>query len=123
MKTITIAREQTNITALDEALSLALSADYLGLSVHAGQVRVHLEDSTPFEHIQQAEQIVRDHDPAKLTVTQQAEITQRQNLLQARTDNQSPLDITAYDTSDSLVQQLAYKLHWLEQEIRDLRDL
>ena len=123
MKTITIAREQTNITALDEALDTLLANFYLGLSVYNGEVRVHLVRETPSELVRQAEQIVQNHDPSQLTLGQQAEIIKRQNLLQARTANPTLLDTVAYTGTDPLVQQLAYKLHWLEQEIRDLRDL
>ena len=123
MKTITIAREQTNITALDEALENVLLAYYLGLSVYNGEVRVHLLHETPSELVQQAEQIVQNHDPSQLTLGQQVEIIKRQNLLQARNANPSLLDTVAYNGTDPLLQQLAYKLHWLEQEIRDLRDL
>jgi hypothetical protein len=123
MKTITIARQDTNITALDEALETQLGTDYLGLSVHHGEVRVHLLDETPSELVRQAEQIVQNHDSSLLTVEQQAEIMQRQNLLQARSENPQVLDAVAYDSSDALMQQLAYKVRWLEQEIRDLRDL
>ena len=47
MKTISIARQQTNITALDEALKTALVDDYLGLSAHGGQVYIHLVQHTP----------------------------------------------------------------------------
>ena len=61
MKTITIARQQTNITALDEALENVLGACYLGLSVHNGEVRVHLLHETPSELVHQAEEIVRWH--------------------------------------------------------------
>jgi hypothetical protein len=86
-------------------------------------VRVHLVRETPTEQVQQAEQIVRDHDPTQLTPEQQAELLQRQNLLQARADNPTLLDIDGYSSSDTLIQQLAYKIQWLEQEIRDLRDL
>ena len=123
MKTITIARANTNITALDEALETTLGNDYLGLSVHNEEVRVHLTDETPSSAVRQAEQIVQNHDPSQLTVRQQAEIAQREMLLQSRADNPQPLDTTAYTGSDALIQQLAHKLHWLEQEIRDLRDL
>jgi hypothetical protein len=123
MKTITIPRQQVNITALDETLENALAENYLGLSVYGGEVRVHLVRETPTEQVQQAEQIVRDHDPTQLTPEQQAELLQRQNLLQARADNPTLLDIDGYSSSDTLIQQLAYKIQWLEQEIRDLRDL
>ncbi|MDQ7025275.1 MAG: hypothetical protein Q9P01_05050 [Anaerolineae bacterium] len=123
MKTITIPRQDTNITALDESLEAQLGTDYLGLSVHHGEVRVHLADETPSDTVRQAEEIVQNHDSSRLTVEQQAEIMQRQNLLQARSENPQVLDTVAYDSSDALMQQLAYKVRWLEQEIRDLRDL
>jgi len=123
MKTITIAREQTNITALDEALENALGENYLGLSAYGGEVRVHLLRETSDADVLQAQQIVHDHDPAQLTMGQQAEITRRQNLLQARADNPALLDTATYAASDPLLQELAHKLNWLEQEIRDLRDL
>jgi 23S rRNA maturation mini-RNase III len=123
MKTITIAREQTNITALDEALENVLLANYLGLSVHNSEVRVHLLRETPSDLVRQAEEIVQKHDPSQLTLGQQAEISKRQSLLQARNANPNTLDTIAYNGTDPLLQQLAHKLHWLEQEIRDLRDL
>ena len=123
MTTITIAREQTNITALDETLDKLLTDYYLGLSVHNGAVRVHLLDETPSDLVHLAEQIVQSHDPSQLTLGQQAEISKRQSLLQARNATPTALDTIAYDGTDPLLQQLANKLHWLEQEIRDLRDL
>lgn len=123
MKTITIERQQTNITALDEMLETTLTDQYLGLSVHNGLVRVHLLDTTPSDVVRQAEALVQAHDPSQLTIGQQAEIAKRQVLLQSRVDNISNLDVGAYNSSDPLLQQLAQKLSWLEQEIRDLRDM
>jgi hypothetical protein len=102
---------------------MALVDFYLGLSVHNGEVRVHLLDETTAEAERHAEQIVQNHDPTLLTIGQQTEITRRKNLVESRTENQQILDTVAYDGSDALMQQLARKLQWLEQEIRDLRGL
>lgn len=123
MKTITIERQLVNITALDEALENTLADKYLGLSVHNGMVRVHLQDDTSDALVLEAETVVQLHDPTQLTANQQAEIARRQALMQARADNSGNLDVGAYDLTDPLVQQLARKLRWIEQEIRDLRDL
>jgi hypothetical protein len=123
MKTITVSRGSTNVTALDETLRTALGADYLGLSLHAGEVQVHLVDSTPSEQVKQAEQLVINHDPSLLTVEQQAELDEQQALAQLRLDNPTALDISAYDGSNADVQSLAAKIVWLELEVRELRGL
>ncbi len=70
MKTISIPRQSTNVTALDDALQSALADNYLGISIHDGTVRVHLLDETPSEQVQQAGQLVANHDPAQLTAEQ-----------------------------------------------------
>jgi hypothetical protein len=123
MKTITVNRGSTNVTALDETLRTALGADYLGLSLHAGEVQVHLVDSTPSELVKQAEQLVINHDASLLTVEQQAELDEQQALNQLRGANPNALDMSAYSGSSADVQLLAAKVVWLELEIRELRGL
>lgn len=123
MKNITVNRGSTNVEALDETLRTSLGEDFLGMSLHADEVRVHLLDSTPSEQVQQAEQMVIDHDPLLLTAEQQAELDEEQTLAQFRADQVAALDMTVYSGSTSDVQALAAKVAWLEAEIRDLRGL
>ena len=123
MQTFTMTRDATNVEALDTTLRAALGSPFSGISTHAGIVTVHLADEVSQEQIAQAQLIVETHDPALLTADQRASNDQQQALTAARNANITPLNGDDYTTESALIQQLAHKIAWLEQEITDLRRL
>ena len=63
------------------------------------------------------------HDPQQLTAAQQARQQRQQKLSNARRDLQgSELDPADYTGESALIQTLARKIAWLEQEIASLRE-
>jgi hypothetical protein len=52
----------------------------------------------------------------------QAETDRRTRLAQARQNYRAPeMDLTAYGSQSAIIQRLAQKIAWLEQEVADLR--
>ncbi len=123
MSPVIVPRRLINRPALENDLITALDDYYSGLSTAPGEVRVHLTCATPPELVAVARTIVQEHDPYHLTDTQQQTAHQHATLQRARDANSTPLDLTDYDYADGIIRNLAKKIHWLEQEIRDLRDL
>lgn len=123
MKTLPINRSSVNVSALDTELRNTLSEQYVGLSERPGTVKVHLMNSASAAQMQQAEQLVLDHNAAALTAEQEAEQTRQQAITQFRSNDAGELDLTAYDGASAEIQALAQKLAWLELEIRELRGL
>lgn len=122
MRVLVVKREGTNIQALDETLRVQLGDDYLGLSTTPGEVRLHLREATPDSALESARVIVNNHDPARLSVSQQAAAERQRTLLQLRAGNRDDLSEADYDENAALL-RLASKIRWLEQEIRDLRGI
>lgn len=123
MKDITIDRiNAVNLLALDAALRSGLGSSVLGLTHNGQSVTIHLADDTPPGKIKQAQTIVQSHDPAQLTPEQQADILKQAKLEQARKDlAATELDLKPFEGKDVLLEQLAKKVAWLEQEINALR--
>lgn len=121
MKTITIQRSSVNIEALDAALQAVFGNRMSGISTGKYGVQVHLADDATPQEISQAKSIVTNHDPSVLTPEQQAEAQRQAVLEQARTANATPLNVGDYSGQTALIQALAQKISWLEQEITDLR--
>lgn len=123
MQTIQIERDTINIEALDATLRTLLADEYFGLSTRAGTVRVHLSDAVSEAQLLQAQQAVREHDAAHLTQAQQQRMTRQSRLQNTRADQlATELDLTTFDALSPVLQALARRVYWLEQEIRDLRD-
>lgn len=111
-----------NIEALDQSLRAALGNLVFGLSYTSETVTVHLADNATKAQQNQARTLVESHDPAVLTPQQQQEIARKTKLDQARQDyGTSEIDLKAYEGKDSLLEQLAKKVAWLEREIDALR--
>lgn len=111
-----------NMEALDAALRTALGTKVSGFSVGGGQVIVHMDDSATPAQIQQAQQIVADHNASGLTPTQQAEQERQQALEQMRqTAGNLELQTSDYNGQPQAIQNLAQKVMWLEQELRELQ--
>ena len=118
---IIIARASVNVEALDEQLRAALGAVTSGFSLASGSVILHLADKATPAQIDQARAIVTGHDPAALTPSQQAALSRRQKLDQARRDyGAAEIDLTIF-AANPLLQSLAQKIAWLEREIAALR--
>jgi hypothetical protein len=110
-----------NIEALDQAIRAACP-NFTGLSTGKRGVALHFSPNVTSAERETARQIAENHDPEQLTPRQQAEMQRRQQLDQARTNyGVNPLDLTAYNSQGVLIQQLAQKISWLEQEIADQR--
>jgi methionyl-tRNA synthetase len=123
MASVIVPRQKINLHALENALIAALDDYYDGLSTAPGEVHVHLATSTPAHLADIARTIVQEHDPYRLTSAQQQHARQQVALQRAREANVHLLDLTDYDYADGIIRNLAKKIHWLEQEIRDLRDM
>lgn len=123
MTCITVPRERLNFESLEATLIAALDDHYNGISTAPGEVRVHLVGDTPPNIVDRARRIVVEHDPYQLTAAQTAAARRQTRLHHARTACAAPLDLTDYDYADSIIRNLAKKIYWLEQEIRDLRGL
>ena len=122
MKTLQIELAAANVTALDYDLRTALTSHFFGLTYDGKLVTLVLDDAVTGNEVRQAQTIVAAHDPSKLTPDQQAEILQAAKLDQARKDYATTqLDLSVYQGKDALLQKLAEKVVWLEQEINALR--
>lgn len=124
MKQISVnSLTSVNIEKLDEDLRASLADKFLGISTRRGEVLVFMADDTPSADVLQAGQLVENHDSRLLTVEQQEEINNWQAIDNARLANSEGLNLSDYDASEALIQNLAQKIAWLELEIRDLRAL
>ncbi len=123
MKDIVIENVRAaNIEALDQSLRATLGNLVFGLSYTAETLTVHLADNISKAQQNQARALVESHDPAVLTPQQQAELTRKTKLDQARQDyGASEIDLKAYEGKDTLLEQLAKKVAWLEREVDALR--
>ena len=120
MKTYRFPPRAVNPEALDAELRTAMPDSYASLLVSDSELRVFLNQDLPQSEVQA---VLDAHDPASLTPEQQAEQARQEALAEARRNNASNLDGSQYDAEAPLMRQLAQKIIWLEQEIRDLRDL
>lgn len=116
---IVIERNAVNLEALDTDLRAALGNAVAGVSFGAGVVTVHLTSLALPNDAQTAQQIVLIHDSNKLSATQQAAAAQLVKLNAARQAQQG--DLQPGNFIDPLLNQLAQKIAWLEQEIIALR--
>jgi hypothetical protein len=118
MNDIVVQKASINIEALDADLRAALGAAVSGISYGGGQVTVHMDDNATPTQVQQAQQIVGSH-ANRLTAAQQAAVTRQEALAQLR----QTADGITLATADFAGKQrdLAQKVMWLEQEVRELR--
>lgn len=121
MKNIVHERKAVNPEALDAELRAALGAALIGISAGPNGVLVHLQDDVTAQQVTTAQQLVAAHDPSRLSPRQQAEQERQQQLAALRSAKGAALNPTDYGSKDTLVQVLAQKLAWLEQEVLDLR--
>jgi hypothetical protein len=114
-----IERADVNVELLDAQLRAAAGEHFYGLSLQRGAVLLYLSDAISPDTQQTLGRIARQHDATQVTPKQQAEAERKIALEQGRT--RVPIDEKQYEGSPALIQALAAKIAWLEQEIRDLR--
>ncbi len=122
MPDILIDRPHVNLQLLDAELRAALGAVVSGISTRAGVVIIHLRQSASGDQENQAKQLVQTHNPTALSPAQQAQKARAERLLADRARFTAPLNPTEF-TANPLLQTLAARIAWLEQELRDLRNL
>ncbi len=110
-----------NVEALDASLRTALGGEALGISYDGQTLTLHLSDQAAPNRVGQARRLAQEHDPSQLTPRQQAEIQRRAKLEQSRRDISADLDVSVYAGKDALLEQLAKRVAWLEQEVIALR--
>jgi len=119
MQSISIDRTSVNIELLDSELKSELPNLVVGTSTGPNKVVVHLDDNASKEDIALATQIVKDHDETLLTDAQYDK-QELDAVIQADRDLYSDVII---DAKAVTLEQLAERVKWLENEIRDLRGL
>jgi hypothetical protein len=121
MQTLFFDRMRVNFGALDEQLRAELGEACYGISTQKGALLVFLRDGSDDTVRQRAENIVRAHDPAQLSIRQQETAQRQANLQKLRETNATPLDPKTLPTTDPLMTLLLARVQWLEAELRDLR--
>jgi hypothetical protein len=114
-----IERIDVNVELLDAQLRAVGADQFYGLSLQSGAVILYLSDTTPSNVQNTLSRLTRQHDATQLTPQQEARAIRQRQIEQGRT--RQPLDEKQYDSSPALIQALAAKIAWLEQEVRDLR--
>ena len=115
-----------NREALNAQLAQAFGALYAGFAdreTHEGfVVTVNLTSAATPADIERLNTLMAQYDPTALTPEQQARKQREQKLSDARRNYRgSELNPTDYAGESALIQTLARKLAWLEQEVADLR--
>jgi hypothetical protein len=122
MPDIIIDRAVINLTLLDAELRAALGKAMTGISTRAGVVIVHLAKTATGDHETQAKLLVQAHNATALTPEQQTQKTRVERLQTDRARFTAPLNPSDF-TANPVLQTLATRIAWLEQELRDLRGL
>ncbi|HLV36014.1 MAG TPA: hypothetical protein VKY59_12900 [Spirillospora sp.] len=117
-----------NREALNAQLAAALGAVYGGFADRETRdgfvVTVNLTDAATQADIDQLNALMANYDPQQLTPEQAARRQLEQKLAAARRDYQGvELDPADFAGESALIQSLARKIAWLEQEVADLRKL
>lgn len=117
-----------NRGALNAQLAAALGAIYGGFADRETRdgfvVTVNLTNAATQADIDQVNALMTNYDPQQLTPEQAARKQREQKLAAARRDYQgAELDPADFAGESALIQTLARKIAWLEQEVADLRGL
>jgi hypothetical protein len=117
-----------NREALNAQLAAALGAIYGGFADRETRdgfvVTVNLTNAATQADIDQLNALMANYDPQQLTPEQAARKQREQKLAAARRDYQgAELDPADFAGESALIQTLARKIAWLEQEVADLRGL
>lgn len=115
-----------NRDALNAQLVAAFGALYAGFADRETRtgfvVTINLTNAATPADIEQLNSLMGRYDPTALTPEQQARKQREQKLSEARQNYKgSELNPADYAGESALIQALARKLAWLEQEIAELR--
>jgi hypothetical protein len=116
-----IERVDVNVELLDAQLRALGDNLFYGLSIQRNSVILYLNDAASSDLQKTLAHAARQHDSTQMTPQQEAHAARQSQIEQGRT--QTPLDAARYADSPTLIQALAAKIAWLEQEMRDLRGL
>ncbi len=119
MNDVVMQKASINPEALDSDLRAALGGAVNGVSYSTGQVTIHLDDAATPSQLQQAQQVVLNHDPALLTAAQQEAVARQEALAQLE-EAAAAVTLKLADFPGAQ-QGLAQKVLWLEQAVRDLQ--
>ena len=117
MQHIPVIKASVNIELLDSELKAVLPNLVEGISAGYNKVVVHLNDIASEKDIALATQIVKDHDEMLLTDEQY----DKQALDAVIQTDRDLYGDDIIDAKTVTLEQLAKRVAWLENEIRDLR--
>jgi hypothetical protein len=121
MQVLQIEVSAVNTELLLSELQAAAGSAVAGV-VFTDKVIVTIEDNTTQAAINQIRQVVRSHDATKRTPRQQADLARQTKMESMRRDYAgTDIDLSGYSAQPAIVQRLAQKIAWLEQEIIELR--
>jgi hypothetical protein len=122
MMTIEVERHIINMALLEEQLQAVAGEAYAGISTLPGRVVAYLTDTATPALAERVHEAIQQHDATQLTADQVRAAADKAALEAARSANGVPVNPADY-SQNALLQQLARKVAWLEQEIRDLRGI
>ena len=116
-----------NREALHAQLAATLPMVYAGFADHTTRdgvvVTVNLNGAASVADINQLNSLMAAYDPTQRTPEQQARQDRQQKLTDVRRDYRGDdLKPADYSSEPALIQTLARKIAWLEQEIADLQE-
>lgn len=120
MLTVNQKRADVNVELLDADIRAALPSA-IGIAWDGNEVKVFLEENTPAKQIALVRQLVEQHDSTKLSERQKAERERKTQLEVLRSKNTNALEAAGYAQESEMIQKLAARVAWLEQEILAIR--
>ncbi|RMF81297.1 MAG: hypothetical protein D6737_05465 [Chloroflexi bacterium] len=117
MREITFARRPVNADLLTEQLQSTFGPRVTGISLRPRQIVVHVDDAFNADDEASVQGIIETHDATQLTAEQRLRANREAARIQAREAANAALDLSAFDSLDPVLQLLARKVAWLEQEI------
>jgi len=117
VREITFARRPVNADLLTEQLQSTFGPRVTGISLRPRQIVVHVDDAFNADDEASVQGIIETHDATQLTAEQRLRANREAARIQAREAANAALDLSAFDSLDPVLQLLARKVAWLEQEI------
>lgn len=109
---IYIESRPLNVPLLHAELQFALSDKFVGIATSDG-IRIHMTDDTTNEDEAQVHVIVQNHDETELTNEQNYKRQQQETINQGRA-----FYAIRIDSGDITLKELAERVAWLEEEVR-----
>lgn len=117
---ITFTKSSINVELLDQELREEFGTLTTGLSRRGETVTVYMTQDITATQLTAIRNIIESHDSSQKTLQQHTQAGRQTEIRQSRIDFTTPLDPTLFT---GLLGDLAERVRWLEQEIRDLRNL